>query len=420
MWNPSKKNIPIPIVIFAYSLLFYVACSLLIFKSVFSKTAFPYYNYLLDAFFHGRLNLLSPILLDLSVFQEKLFMWWGPAPSLFILPFYLVSGTNASDVLYTLLAGTLNITLLFFTIKEFVIYFKLRISYFSIIFIIVSFALISPNFSLSLLAGVWSTYQTIACTYLLLFYLFFFKFLNAGYKNLYLLALAVVFFNLSWLSRGTLVINGLLLLYPLFLSPLSLKKRYLKKYLLITATITTFFLLIFLTYNFLRFHNPLEIGLRFQQGNIRYEQAYKENMIFSRDYFTHNFSIYFLNHISFSLESPYLKNISREGNSIFSMYPYLFLLFFLLQKKHLRKTRYSGFLILSLLVIGSTIGLLLFFFSTGWDQFGIRYALDIIPLSLLLILFILNAIPLPAKLIILLYGIVINFAGFFYYIHVPF
>src|SRR5437660_8149227 len=79
----------------------YFYCAAFITHNIFAPTNTDYYNYLLDSFFHGRTNITPPNHFDLSLFENKWYMYWGPAPALLILPFYLVSHLQASDVFYT-------------------------------------------------------------------------------------------------------------------------------------------------------------------------------------------------------------------------------------------------------------------------------------------------------------------------------
>lgn len=70
----------------------------------------PYYNYLADAFLHGQLNLrlIPPSLYDLTVFQGKYYLQWGPLPGLLAMPWVALFGVQSSDVLQTIIVGALN------------------------------------------------------------------------------------------------------------------------------------------------------------------------------------------------------------------------------------------------------------------------------------------------------------------------
>lgn len=79
----------------------------------FTISQYARYNMLVDAFLHHRLNVHTFNTKDLSFYHNQLYLYWGPAPVIFIWPFYAVMGMNASDVFYNLLAGILNILLFY-------------------------------------------------------------------------------------------------------------------------------------------------------------------------------------------------------------------------------------------------------------------------------------------------------------------
>jgi hypothetical protein len=179
----------------------YIHFSAVISGNIFKPTAFGYYTYLLDAFLHGHVNVTIPSKLDLSFFQNKWYMYWGPAPVLFVLPFYLFSHLNASDVIYTAIGGTANVVLFYGVIQEFKKYFSISLSLMADTFLLLSFALASPNFFLSVDGKIWYTSQIFGITYLSLFYLFYFRFLN--YNKYYHFALCTVFFSICPSSPDT-------------------------------------------------------------------------------------------------------------------------------------------------------------------------------------------------------------------------
>lgn len=397
--------------IFLITGLIYLQFSSYLSGGIFVQSRYSYFNYVLDAYFHKHLYLSSPIKDDLSIFHGKQYLYYGPSSVLFILPFYLLLGIHASDVFYTLVGGITNVILFFLVLEECRKYFAIKVSFFSKIILIIGLALVSPNFYLSLTGRVWSTYQVIGGFYLLLFFYFFFKFLRK--KNLIFFLFSVIFFHLAWLSRYTLLFHIILFFYPLtILFRISRKKFIAASAIFLLCTL--FFLAVFLGLNYGRFGNPFETGTRYIKGNPlnpRQQALMQEkNNIFSLHYIPYNFTYYFLHHIAVSTKKPFLQ-IDREGNSIFSVYPLVFFLPFLFQKKHLRKKNQIAFFFLAFCVTITTIFFLLTYISTGWTQFGMRYFFDVTPLLYLLILFVLNDIPVFAQSMLVLYGVVINIIG---------
>lgn len=387
----------------------YLAFSRHITGNIFASSWFPYYNYLLDAFFHGRFNVFSPATADLSFFAGKWYLNWGPAPVLLIIPLYLVFGLSSSDIFYTLIIGIVNVIIFGFIIDEFKKYFLLNISRFSKFIILISFAFASPNFYLSLAGRIWHTEQIIATFYLLLFILFYFKFLNNIHKTFFLF-LSLLFYNFAWFSRATLIFYGVLFLYPLISLLLNKNKQLFKKYIFLIGCAIGLFIIAYASYDYVRFHNPFETGLSYYNGNLKFQKVIAEHKLFSLSYFIYNLKFYFLNFPSFSFRQPFIK-IDVEGNSVFFMYPLLLTNVLLFQKNILINTKKSVFLLVAFIVIALGLFLLLLYSSTGWAQLGNRYVLDVIPLLFLLPLFVIEDMPHFAQLLILICGVFVNMLG---------
>jgi hypothetical protein len=385
----------------------YFCLSQLITGDIFTPTKYNYYIYLLDAFFHGHINVTPPYHYDLSIYQNKWYMVWGPSPVLFILPFYILFHLNASDVMYTAIGGTINVALFYAVIQEFKKYFMLSISLFENIFILLNFGLASPNLFLSVASQIWFTSQIFATTYLLLFYLFYFQFLNR--EKYYQLILCVIFFCLACLSRSSLLFNGILFIY-LFIHYKNLGRAISAKIIWFPALLTLAFASLGALYNYLKFHNILETGERFVIGASRYAPINKNAPILSIQYVLRNMYYCFLNTVHFSSVHQ-LIFLDPDGNSVFLVYPVLLLLPALFCiRKYIDKKRLL-FLIIAGTVIVLNISLVMLYFATGWQQFGYRYFFDVIPLLFLLPIFILQYIPFSIQMVLLTWGIVVNFCG---------
>jgi hypothetical protein len=394
-------------------LIFFIVCityfyfAIIINKNIFKSSQQNYYVYLIQAFIHGRVDVTPPTTYDLSLFHNKWYLYWGPAPGLYILPFYIISRLQASDVIYTLFAGIGNVVIFYFVIQEVKAYFEVPLTLISKIFLLLSFAFASPNFFLSLSGNIWFTNQVIAITYLLLFFLFYFKFLNSE-RYLYLL-LCVIFFNLAWLSRYSLLFNVIFFFY-LPLHYMLARRNLTMKTILSIGLMTFGFIILGAMYNFLKFHSLLETGLQYQVGNIRYDALVKSGKILSIHYVLHNVYYYFLNFLHFSPTKPYLI-INPEGNSVFTVYPALLLLVRLFFKTEYLDKKKVLFLITAGVILGLSILSLTLYYATGWIQFGNRYFFDVVPLLFLLTIFVLKYIPVPVQVVLLLYGVFVNFAG---------
>lgn len=393
--------------VFIIIIIVYVLFQGAINKEVFHPTNTAYYNYLLDSFSHGRFDIDPPNKYDLSRFNDKWYMYWGPSPALFIAPFYFIYKLEASDKIYGLIAGIANCAIFMLLVNEFSNYFNLKIKKYMKLVCIISFAFASPNFYLSLYGQIWSVYQVISIFYILLFYLFYFKFLN-NIKKPFLLIIALIFFTLAWTARFTLIFNGLLLIYPFILLYRERWPNQLKRLFIVVICILFISFVGMLLYNYVRFQNPLELGYKYQIGSERYNNLLHEGKAFSFSYIPHNITYYFLNYASLRLEKPFII-IDHEGNSVFSVYPLLLILFSLVKKYNLKNV--NILIVLLCIIVGLTIALLMLYLATGWIQFGSRYFFDVIPILFLISLFAMKKIFPITLLILVLYGIFVNFLG---------
>jgi hypothetical protein len=224
------------------------------------------------------------------------------------------------------------------------------------------------------------------------------------------LILSTVFFCLACLSRYTLVFHGILFVY-VFVHGKRSGRAIPTKIILYAALLMLAFACLEAFYNFVRFHDALETGLRYQVAAPRFAAVTKSNEILSPHYVLYNVYYCFINVVHFSLNDDLLVKIDLEGNSILSVYPALLLLPVLFYTRMYVDKKRLYFLLLAGIVLGLNLLGLLFYFATGWKQFGYRYFFDVLPLLFLLLMFILPAIPTPIQMGLLAYGVFVNFYG---------
>lgn len=384
---------------------------------------FPYYNYLLEAFLHGRTYILSPPnILDLSLFHNRYYPYWGPAPVLFIAPFYLFAGaTGASDYIYGVTAGIINIAIFYLVLKEFISFSRLVVRKSHIYLLSLGFALSSPNLYCALNGGVWQTSQAIGMTYLLFGLLFFFKFFNKNNHTIYLI-LSVLFINLAWLSRFGMAFYLLFFGYAIIL--LRKKTAIVKKILITVIPITAISLCVFFSYNYVRFGSIFDVGTRYMVTDINIATTpsdlaemillnvlHREGNQYSLANIPRGIHYYFLNPVKFSTNQPYIITDSM-GNGIFFIYPILCLLFGLFLKNSVKLDKKNKYFLFVVSAISALyMANLLIYIGTGYHQVGNRYIFDIFPLLLLAILYCIERISPYISWSLLLYGAVINIAG---------
>jgi len=238
--------------------------------------------------------------------------------------------------------------------------------------------------------------------------LFTIKFVGGKHKPLFLL-LSILFFNMAWLGRNSLILYALLYVYVIW--KLREDKVSNVKYVLLIIVISIIIgFELFFIYNFLRFGEILETGLSMQLSDPRFLELLRDKNYFSAVYWKENVEHYFLNHAFLSLKYPHI-NENPAGNSIFSVYPLTLFFFFLFQKTIFRVKNNALFIGMGVSIILLITITLMLFVGTGWTQFGSRYFFDAIPILFLLLVFVVDKIPSVALLVFMLYGFLINYYG---------
>lgn len=392
-------------------ILFYCFSVIRINGNLFSVSSVPYYNYLTDSFVHLKTYIQKPpTSYDLSLYNNRLYLYWGFSPVAFVLPFYLFKGVVASDVFYTLVAGIANIILFYLIIQKTINLFKLKPPWISKSILLASFALVSPNYYLSLGGRIWHTNQVISVFYLLICLLFFVNYISSNFKPFFII-ISILFFNLAWIARNTLFVYVFIFFYPIvYFYKL---KKYFEVYKTILIIVGLIFLgtIVFFTYNQLRFSNMMETGITYQMSDPRFADSLREKKLFSLNYFPNNFYHYFINSFKFDLNNNNLLIIDPEGNSIFMVYPFVIFCLMVLNKKYFIEVKQGIFIGLFVFTAFMITSSLLLFVGSGWTQFGSRYFFDAIPALFIVCLFTLTNIPKLLPIIMGLYGILINYYG---------
>lgn len=383
----------------------------------FPTHAANYFSHLIFSFLNGRLDLINPTWTsDLSLFKDKLYMYWGPTPILLIWPFIVLFGINFSDAFYTAFIGSFGI-LFFYLIfnqlnKQKITNLSIAKKYLLCIF----FAFGTVHFYLAVNGSIWFTSQVISTLYIIIALYLIFLFLNTN-KVFYLL-FSSFFFGLAVWGRLSFIFY-----LPFFITLNSLNcfnnKDYLKHFIrnsFYFVIILGFFAIIAGIYNFQRFGSFFETGHSFHNIAAKLSTERNRYGTFSLWYIPKNYYYAFLNVPSVTEKFPYFK-FDTEGNSIFFTSSFFLLLLFLLRKRFWDSKKMIFFNSSILVSLSFIVFFLLIYFSTGWMQFGYRYSLDFIPLLLILLAEIISSISLKLLLIFIFFSIVINTLGTLWYLN---
>lgn len=337
--------------------------------SPFRVTETAYFNYLADSFLHGQLHLrLLPITQhDLVFFNGNYYLYWPPMPAIVLMPFVAIFGVNFSDVFFTILIASINVGVVALLLRAVKDQKLIEIDEWSRVLLVLFFAFGTVQIALAPLGRVWFTAQQLGFLFVGLAYLAALQ-LNgrmAFFVTGLLLACAV-------LTRNHLLFTGIWPAWHL------LKKNWDTKPQLYTS-LTLFVLplfvlsLLFLGYNFTRFGNPMELGIRYHQMNPFFVEEYQKYGAFNLHYLPINF---FYQYIWYPFP---LTEETLMGGSLFLLSPVFFLLFPGLVYGY----RSLDTWILLASIVATSIPILLLM-GTGWMQFGPRYTFDFtVPLLLL-------------------------------------
>lgn len=368
-------------------------------------TSKNYFSYQAESFLRGRIDLLvKPTdLYDLSVYRNKVYLYWPPLPAFFAMPFISLFGLGFSDIFYTAFWSSLGPVLLYM-----VLYQSRRagiipkISDSDAMLLAIFFGFGTVYFYLSVLGTVWFTSQVLSVLLSLLSLLFLFKY-SEKKTGKYLI------FSILTLSLAFWCRNVTLLALPLYIFIIiKTKNRRRMSALVISMFLVSVNIFLYGYYNFVRFGSFLETGFRHQQLNPRYASDLVAYGTTNVHYFPHNMYYALLHPLRFDVRFPFVQP-DPEGNSIVLTSP----LFILLPGYLLKRTANQKKKIFRVLFgTGCFILFALFLhFGTGWFQFGYRYSLDAMPILLLSLAWVINVYPHRVVLILLVLSVIINTLG---------
>ena len=362
-----KRNIFI--LVFIAALLFYgVSAGLKITKQ--SKT--PQYVYLAYSFLQGKTNLLvlPKSTYDLIFFEGKWFVPGGITPALLLLPFVAIFGKTFSDVLFGVFIGALNVAMMYSLLGRLAERISTRF------WLTILFAFGTVHWWLASVGSVWFNAQLVALLFMILF-------VRDAIQNKP--GLAGLGLGLAFLSRPPTLFSALFYLLIVFSQERAIQPT-LKK-LIPFGIMLIGSVVIMLTYNQLRFGNPMDFGYGYVTGKNALVRTFALSGGFNTQYMPCNIYVSLLGTPNFNLPllpsvnevCSYLEPINHDfgklskffnplGMSIFLTTPALLLIFRAKLRDDLVLPAWVG-------MIGILIPLWMYH-ATGWVQFGYRYTTD--------------------------------------------
>lgn len=368
-----------------------------------NKTKYSYWNLLADEFVNGRLYLSHPPLNkhDLTLYNGKWFVPSPPVPAILMMPLtYLIGAENLSTADFSMFFSAINTLLVFLVFDQLIRRQWIKLSRNSALWLALLFAFGTPHLWVGISGRFWFVSQILTVTFL---------------------GLAVLAALKSWspwiigicigLAAGTRP-NGLLSLPFVFAITMQIMKEEhgminLKRifaWSCKTAIPIMIAVLGLLIYNYARFENFLDFGYITINGDPNIVKNAQTHGLFSLYYIPRNLQVMFLylpQKIDWGSRWPILP--SGSGMSIFLTTPALIYLF--------RRYENKWWIIGAWTTVLFNFIFLILYHTTGKDQFGYRYILDVlVPLVALLAAGLGKKIPWHF-IFLLIISIIINLYG---------
>lgn len=362
---------PIGAAIFA-GLVFLVIASL--FAPPWRVSSAPYYNYLADAFLHGQLGLrvVPPSVYDLSPFHGQYFLTWGLLPGVLAMPWVLIFGLGASDVLQTICVAAANAGIFALLLRAVDRRGWVPLSPGRRALLALFFALGTAQTALPAVGTVWYLVQLESLTAALLAGLAVFALDNKKAFFWTGVAVAAVI-----LTRPSAVFVAVFLAWYLLRRHWPLGWRKLGLYCLYGLLPVLAALALTLAYNALRFGSPLETGASYHLMGPQYVEIFKRYGYMSLHYVPVNLNLTYVFYPFFRAHRQI--SFTALGGNIFLLSPLFLGMLYALWQDRADKDTWALFLAF---LLGNIPVMMIM--GPGAVQFGPRYALDFaLPMLLL-------------------------------------
>jgi len=352
-----------------------------------------------DSFLHGRLDI-SHYFMDVSVFGDKYFSPFPPFPALVTLPFTLLFGAeNVNSVAICVLISFVSIYCLIQIIVKLEVPDEYRI------WILVGYLFGTGYWYTLITSHHVSGFNHITSTALLL--LAVLELLNK--KRVWIIALLI---GCSFLSRQmTLFYSVFFILYFFFFND---GKEKFKNSFIFCITLLPF-VIVYMTYNYYRFHNPFDSGYEYLDFISVSRARINQHGLFSPYYIPYNAYHLFLKGPNILFKGDDMQNISgidRVGSSLIFASPFVLVSLKAVCDKKLKWSLWASIIVV---MIGG-----LLYFNNGADQINTqRFSLDFLPLLVVLICYGCASIPMWLFRNLVIFSFLINVFSFvihlFYY-----
>ena len=357
---------------------------------ILERSTAPHLVYQALAFLHGRLDLeaASGTTADLTIRDGKTYLAFPPGPAVLLVPFAAIWGEETNDIIFTILLGALNVALMDRILGRLLGAQGGRARRLGTLL----FGCGTVHWYLSCFGQLWHTEQVAAATGVLLAMREVF-----GKKRPLITGL--------WFAAAGFARPTVLFAFPFFLIALAGEEEKSKKALAAWARFLIPLLILaglYLAYNYARFGSPLDFGYADMNVSANLKEILAAYGPFNPAFVPRNLHYMFVAPFKGAPAFPFLAP-DPVGNGLLLTSPAFLLLFWGVRRDRRTLACTAGAL--------AVVALLLFYYNTGWYQFGYRFALDFIPFLMPLTAIGIRRAPSPLALSLIIISVLVNGLG---------
>ncbi|MGC6416334.1 MAG: hypothetical protein ACON3Z_04420 [Bradymonadia bacterium] len=322
----------------------------------------------------------------------KHFVSFPPGPAVLLMPFVAAVGYGANDVVFTVAMAGLNLVFMWLLLLRVRSQGYIERTDRELAWFLVLFGFGTAVFWCSVLGQVWFTALIVGLTFHTLYLYFAFDCRRPFWAG--------VFLACAFASRASLVFAALFFYWQLFVGQQDRfdSRQKMRAFVLFTAPCLVVGVSL-LIYNYVRFENAVEFGHTYLAGG--HIPRIRDFGLFHPHFVNRNLAAAFTLTPRFSSAYPYVQ-LSKHGMSLFLTTPVFVYLFFARAPGWLKWGLWMPVLIISIP--------LLMYQNTGWEQFGYRFILDVLPYLILILVTSKLAVTKRFKTLILV-GVIVNAIG---------